>query len=487
MEKVNSRNGAIRSVLFFFLLYLLYLYIDNYNTKYIDDVLLIKILCVSLISLVLFVFRDESKEYLKGNWISLPLFFLIGYLPTCFQYYLRYAFDTKIDLALGYGLYNSVINKSAIISVIGLVCFLLGYLIPPKIKSYSSPSTFYPTKGLQIIACFLFTIYIIFIPKDYFAGNNSYYSNVGSIGGVATYTQRFYIYTNIAVITLTSWNCLVRTVTHNVSLSIKEYIKEYNPIFLAIMFLYLGLNIMSGDRGCIFNTIIPLIVGYMLATRKKIKFLTIVILGAIAVVAFYFLGYFRAMDSDLSVTSRYQEATSIMSQQNLWDLTGELATVIRAQHALFMYVEDHGFMYFPPLIYAILGIIPGAGLIYTTLTGTDQESIVSGLITTNYMGADHGMGTTCVGDLYISFGVLTVIIFMILLGYLFRVAANKTASFSMWGSLVFLYFLVSSPGLARETVFMLFRGCVFLMIIVYLNIKVFSKQTSKYYENHLSD
>jgi oligosaccharide repeat unit polymerase len=458
------------------MIYLVSLYISFYNSKHIDDALLFKILFVSLISIVLFLFREEDQEYLKGNRISLPLFFLIGYLPTCLQYYLRYIFDNSIDLALGYELSMSVINKSAIVSAIGLLCFLFGYLMPTKVHHNNTPSTTYPTKELQIIAILLFVVYIIFIPKDYFMGNNTYYSNEGSIGVIATYSARFCAFANTAVIALSSWNGLVKTLNQGKSLSLKDYTKEYRPLFLITMFIYLGLNIMSGDRGCIFSTIIPFAVGFMLATRKKIKLGTIMILGVVAIASFYFLGYFRAMDTSLSVTDRYQEATSIMSNQNLWDVTGELAVVIRAQHALFMYVEDHGFMYFTPLIYSLLGIIPGAGFIFTTLIGQNQDTLVSAKIATNYMGADHGMGTTCVGDWYISFGVVTVIIFMVLLGYVYRIVANKTASFSMWGSLVFMYFLVTSPGIARETVFMLFRNCVFLMIIVYFNNRLFTKQ-----------
>lgn len=479
---MGKRNSIIRFVYIIFLIYLIILYANFYDSKHIDDILLFKILLVSLVAIVLFIFREEKHEYLNGNRLSLPLFFLIGYLPTCLQYYLRYILDNSIDLALGYGLSMSVINKSAIISAIGLLCFLYGYLIPSRINIRNSlkDNSIYPTKELQFLSIIVFVIYMIFIPKDYFAGNNSYYSNVGSISFIALLSSRLYVFFNIAVIALSSWNCSVKTIVEGGYTSFRDYLKSYKPSFLIVMFLYLVLNIMSGDRGCIFNTIIPLVIGFMIATRKKIKMLTMVVLGAIGIISLYFLGYFRAMDSSLSVANRYQEATDIMSNQNLWDITNELAVVIRAQHALFMYVEDHGFMYFTPLIYSLLGIIPGAGFLFTTITGKNPDTIVSAQIATNYLGADHGMGTTCVGDLYISFGVISVIVFMVLLGYIYRLAADKTASYSMWGSLIFLYLLMTSPGIARETVFGLFRNCVFLMLIVYLNNKCFVKQKRRY-------
>lgn len=459
-------------ILFFevvILLCLLYRYISLPNQF--DFYHLQTTLIIAGIALFLYMFKSESFPPLKGQYLTLSLIFLLGFIPTMFQYYFLFALGDVEDISLSYYLDYSIVNKSATLSAIALVSYLIGNM------SYKQQYTiernhrnkFYSSKLIQFISIAFFVIFFVTIDKSYFRGNYGEIVNTKGLGYVTSYAQMYMQMFIMGSISIVTWRYSIQNGQSKTSFI--KYVKQYNVLFLIVIIVYSILVLMSGDRGPILRTLFLFIIGYLLIIERKIKLSEILILGSIAVFFFFFLGFFRATDYGLGFTERIDIAIDMINNKNtalLFSSTDEFARIIRSQHAILMYVEEFGFKYITPILYSIIGLIPGLGFLFTSFFGLNQDDIKSTTIATDFMNSDHGMGTTCVADLYLSFGVITVVAFMFFLGYMFRKievkAYTKNHKFIYWLSYIVLMGISVSIG--RGSAITPFRTIIYTFIFV---------------------
>lgn len=445
----------------------------QFSIEYMNNVMIL-----SGIGLICFILKNEPYKFMKGQNLTLSLLFLFGLIITCFQVYAMYLYGTLKDLSLGYYLDYSIVPISITISSMGLISYFLGFMTyklkEDKINCKTINVKTYSTLLIQFCSVMCFIIFFLTIDKSYFKGNYGEIMNSGGIGRIPEIFQEFYLRLVSASIIVVSWNLHVKK---NVNLTFWQYLSKYNVIFIVVMVIYSCLVVLSGDRGPLFSTVLLLFFSYIVLCRKKIGLIKVISFIVIGLFAMLFLNYLRALDYSLSFSNRFDEVfvRMIDSDSILLSFTNELAVIVRAQHALIMYVDKFDFIYFHGIVYPLLGLIPGLGMIYTNLLNIRQEDIVSPYIATNFMNSDHGMGTTCIGDLYLSFGIVSVIFFMFILGFLFRkielsVYKNNSTKFIWW--LSYINLISVSVGIGRGTVFGVFRTIIFSLILIVIIDKI---------------
>ncbi|MBQ8769590.1 MAG: O-antigen polysaccharide polymerase Wzy [Bacteroides sp.] len=465
------KNSAIKLILFCILIYLLYNYAVLPYTW--DSSAIIEPLVLALFAFVIYFLRDERQVGLKGQAMTLSLPFLLGFIPTCMLLYILYSFDITTDLAQGYSLDYSVVTHSAYLSTIGFVSYLLGNVTcttPYRIRKEKKEircNTVLP----QRIAIVLFLIFFIFMDKRYFLGGYHELSNTkGALSPIAVQAQVFLKYLIAASIITTSWN--IYNSPERKDLTIKKYFLKFSFSFRWMVIIYTILVIMSGDRDPLLTTLFLTAFSYILVKGIKIGTAKVAVLIILAAGLFWFLGYFRNTDFSSGLSSRLSYTFEKMSTSELgiWDIFDEYTRIIRTQHTLISYANQGHFLPIHGIVYPILGLIPGLGFLYTTILGIDQIDIVSSHIAKSAMDADHGMGTTCIADLYIIWGVTSVVIFMFLFGYITkkieRSVYQENISFFLWCA--YLALLTEMVYVCRSNVFGCFRVMMYIFIIVYL-------------------
>ena len=436
-----------------------------YSFRSIDIQHILRVLILVFISLIIFVTRDRSELNYGGQRLTITFLFLLGLVITCFQEYFRFVIGD-----LGYELSSVIVDKSISLSSIGLTSFIIGELWITKNRIINKPKRTYSTGLIQSLAVLFFVLFLAFTDASYFRGGYSRIMNSGGIGIIPTYAQNFYQYCVIGAISLVTWN--FKIVNQGEKLNFIKYIRLYKPLFVISIIIYCILIILSGDRGPLLRTALVFFIGYIIAANKIVngKKLLLLLVGGVSIM--FFLGALRLTDVSQGWGNRFNEASGIIegNESLLFSSTNELAVVIRAQHAIMMYVDQYGFVGFHALFYPIIGIVPGLGLLYETIFGIKQEKIISAYVATNYMGADHGMGTTCLADLYLSYGIVPVILFMFFLGMFLRNIEYRVFSgnSTLPGWVCFFALMGAAIGIGRASAIAPFRDILYILLFIFL-------------------
>ena len=223
---MNIGNNIIRFLLIIILINLFYLY---YSVGYsnVSIPLLKKVLTLALLGFLLYISKKEKVLSLRKQYLTLSAVFLIGFIPTCFQYYFMYVIGVVPDLSLGYFLNTNVVNRSAILSGIGLISYFLGNIHDFSTKRsfiYNTNIYILKSTGIQNCAVVLFFIYLFFMPLEYFRGNYGNTNISQNIPMIALFATQFFAYFVIASVSIVSFNLW----TNKVRLSFKDYCKCYN-------------------------------------------------------------------------------------------------------------------------------------------------------------------------------------------------------------------------------------------------------------------
>lgn len=240
-----------------------------YSFRDIDIQHILRVLILVLISLIIFITRDRSELNYGGQRLTITFLFLLGLVITCFQEYFRFVIGDLTDLSLGYELSSGIVDKSILLSSIGLISFIIGELWITKNRIINKHKRTYSTGLIQSLAVLFFVLFLAFIDTSYFQGGYSRIMNSGGIGLIPTYAQNFYQYCVIGAISLVTWNFKIEN--RGEKLNIKKYISLYKPLFVISIILYCILVILSGDRGPLLRTALVFFVGYIIAANKIVN------------------------------------------------------------------------------------------------------------------------------------------------------------------------------------------------------------------------
>ena len=389
---------------------------------------LILILIAAVIAFFFFIINcNYSIRDSTSHSIRIAYIFLLGYFIVFFQRYL--------DLIAGLCspnnsfLFNSsdTIIRTAALSFIGLIAFILGYI---SYKSYGN----YAQKNIKIIETstlkglsLIFTIIFVALNgADFIAGSYSQASIESRQGTVAAYSQVICQAFYLATLTLEIYQ-------NKPCLSFWQFLKQLGVRFNLALLIYVSLVLVSGDRGPIIQVGLMLIASYVIKVRPHVNLIAIIFICIIGAYALTLMGIARTQDKSDSFITRMELSSNhkieTYSAPSLIPITGELSNSVRCTHTAVANVPSrHPFFYGSFQLRDLCRIIPFSNALTSYIFDTDsryQNSAMFITILRNGRFYTSGEGSTVVADLYLSFGMPGVLIGLFLFGRLVKHVETK--------------------------------------------------------------
>lgn len=460
------RNNLIVFIYLCLLLLVVPMYIIDIEV-YSKAKLSMVILLVSIVLVLFLLFRKEKATELKRNYFRPVFLFLIGYVIVHFQ--------KNVDLLLGlvtenqqfYFPYNGVICKAAILALIGLICFCIGYMSCKSrfktkfIVGNACRSTYY----LSILSVILLIVFIRYAGVDYIIGGYG----EKNLEGLAAYSSLLLNVVLYSIMILKSYNVYIA------KSSIVQYLKMYEKPFYVSFCLYIAVIIMSGDRGPMISLILAFVLNYFLVTRRKMKIVSLLICALVGGTVISLLGVARKFSA---VSDSFSEKMLIASQirmepTSFLPMTEELAGSTRCLNYALAYVPDeHPYLNGQFFAKNILSIMPFNSSVTNSIFDSRFRYKGSASFITWIEQGDHpnsGVGTTCIADLYLDFGLIGVMFFMLLFGMIFRfleIQLFVVRTPSLWIYSVGFYLMTCSLYLSRSSFFLGIRSIVWMYVII---------------------
>ncbi len=474
--------------IFYFICIIFFIISLNIAPNYLDGShLIINLFGVLVMTTIFLLFNNKELKY---NFFRHSIFFVFGYLVVHFQKFLDYSLDlTNFDIK--YFVSPNAASKSICISSIGLASFFWGYFIYDKIEINKSKNNnkeykYLPSSKPFVILSFIFLI--LFISTV----NPLYLTGLYGMEGMGIKAGRFFNVLGFLINTvfiIQIWN-LKKTGN---KISLLKYIFSYGWFFNLTILIFIICVFISGDRGPIITFMLLYFGGYFYLNNSKLKFSYFIILLISSAFIFSLLGSSRSYSLDIS----YNERIKMAYNDNFWEksnttttLTYELSNSVRCLNYAVDYIDKNGDYKFGNYqLQYILTTIPG----YNTLWKYIDEDYQKTGSMKNFSSADYityldqgdnpslGLGTTCVADLYLDFGILGVIIGLGIFGYFIKKCENDLLKnninlFSLTISLIYLSFAfyISRGVILSQLRISIVIYCIisiYVLIVNILNIK----------------
>lgn len=263
----------------------------------------------------------------------------------------------------------------------------------------------------------------------------------------------------------------------------------YHPVFRDIALwgtiaLYLIVNFLVGNRGDPLYVAMAIFVSYSFFVRKvSTRFFISAIIAGMAI--FFVVGQARVSYGDTgsneSMLSRVKDVHRDDYDGGVLMYAKELIINNRSLFVLVDYGDEKGLNYGQSWLLNIYSIVPFLQTIMLKLTGIPSELLASVNLTTYLeFGRDDpdafGMGTNLIGDIYICFGMIGIVFFMALLGYVVRIS-YRSSRFSSSAALVYICFFVFSVYYPRASYLEPIRLIVWSFIMYKLTFKRIPNKT----------
>lgn len=396
--------------------------------SYYSEPLLLYTLAIGAGGGVLFIFSafiDPVKE-LRRQYIRPIYMFLLGYIIVFFQGYVDLYLGNLNPNSFFFFINPGLINQGALLSVIGLIMLFIGYLTGRKrVKKRTENSSliYLPIKGLVYVLTVFNLLNIALNATQMLSGEYSQEAIENNAGTIGSYAQLLFYVVYLGVIVIHAINCRVSGIG-----SIWTFLRKLGPLFYINLFVYLGLVMLSGDRGPILTMSLTMLAAITIGTQSRLKFVTLVLAVLIGATFISILGVVRKMDANLSFGERMSKAFEDDSvnerYQSIVPATAELSTSVRTLHLALDHVPTHhNYLFGLFQIREALKVIPFAAGFFDPLFPSHFRYRHSAFFITWVDKGDNytvGTGSSINADLYLSFGEIGVVLFLFLLGRLFR-------------------------------------------------------------------
>lgn len=248
-------------------------------------------------------------------------------------------------------------------------------------------------------------------------------------------------------------------------------------ITLVITYLYIG------DRGPVF-TILLIILGSYIICYKKLSIIRIISIAIISFILLLFIGLTRGGDSSIKtigIMGAIDFVTEIVSSQafnsGFWFLLDDFSGRYIEINCGYKYVQDYGYLYplkIFPIIFSPLPLFPTA-LSYI-IYGKSFMELSSGVAINQTLFADRDgwMGSHCVIDAYMSWGVLGVTIIFFIIGYVHSILSKHYKDNLLYTSL-YITLISCSLYMPRAVIYENYRvlSWTFIFFLIYVRVSKF--------------
>jgi oligosaccharide repeat unit polymerase len=437
------------------------------------------LIVVIVSSLLFFMFSKENEPSLKGQFFKNSSFFLLGYCIVHFQYYFDYVLGNA-TLSNSYIWINtSVVVKAMVLSIIGMLCFFMGYFtfkntLKNTLKKNNEKQT--GVQLLLILALISLVVFLLTVNPLYLAGQYG----AEDMGISATYAILIF---SLLVYAIIIQNCRNMIVSGYIPSNFKEYAKLQGYFLISLIGIYLLLVMLSGDRGPIITFGICFVSGYFIVTKRKLNIkygIPFILAGAFFMTL---LGEIRKSDKDLGFSSKFKE---VINQDNIYNepsfipQTQELAGSVRTLHATLDYIpEKHDFLYGRFQFQQISVVIPFFNFFLQSIFKDHHAKYAgsSSFVTWINQGdfPTSGDGTSCIVDFYFDFGLMGVIIGMFFFGYFTRFLEINMFSYYIIPSVIVhvlgVVYLSNAIYISRSSVLFDMRSVIWIFAVLFINKK----------------
>ncbi|TGY01721.1 O-antigen polymerase [Bacteroides muris (ex Afrizal et al. 2022)] len=388
MKQLIANNKRIIFVIIF--VYSLLLYFNapiRYN--YIFDVT-----CMfSYFVFVLFFFACKQEQ----NYMDFDTLFFIAYFFVMFFYpVFLYPVDPERFWIFKFKFDEDLISQATSLSLLGISSYMLGSVFynPKKILEESV------YKKINTIPLFFISIVSLFL----FIALGGYQELVGMYAGEGKMQSGLYNY--FFLLSYVSIFCMIIAWFYNSYGLSQDSIRwqSFPKLQVIYIILFLLLLLYSGSRGKIIN--IGLItLGLYSYLYKPFTLKQVILLSFIGILMMFFIVLYRSNWGENHETYADVVMDLVLNNRNLYE-------------ALEI-VEREGLTYGRSMLAYILGVIPFLQGIVFSIFNIDPDTTNSAMIITkSILGttSETGTGTTIISDIYLSFDVVGVIFFMLILG-----------------------------------------------------------------------
>lgn len=390
-----------------------------------------------LVSSIYLLWRNCKDTFIKFEFFFTIAFFFANYAYPLIYYPINPYFSL---FTLPFN--EDYICKAVALSTIGITFFNCG-IIDSSFKEKRIDSSL----KLNVHKFPIYILFVLFLPQLY---------KLAAAHAYSTEFERSLI--NVLLIYMIYYYLFVKfnNINNRKISTFKSSILTDPIIWLVV--IYVLLFLLIGSRTIPLRIVLLFMILYdrFISVISKKYTIAILLGGALCLT---FVGVVReGMEFDFS------------DLNSIWDIGTDLTINNRSLYVLMEYAEQHGYTYGRSMLMGVLCIIPFMQSIFLRITGMDALEITSaGIVTTEYFHRNDpelfGLGTNIIGDLYVSFGVIGVIILMFILGRILKYLNKKAYKGNVLSVLLYACIFLDVIYMPRSTYLTCTRTLVWVWFI----------------------
>lgn len=419
-----------------------------------------KMYSLEYVSFLMVLFLLQTVVFIKCNnfdkYINFHTIFLISFFVSVFLYPV---FIYPKGITFIQGVIDSQINKGTALCQLTISAYMLGAMPRGSITHKKIEVAFQYIRLPQL----LYNLYLLFVTlsiMDYMYYIGKTYSEVERNGPLSSMV---YIIYSVCVLLNSSNN-------RKEIQTILDFYK-LNRKYMIPIALYVGILLAIGVRSLVLEVLLSSLAVLILFVRRiNSKFILTCGLG---IIALFFVLMMVRNGGDIST---YYSITS-SDIPFFFYIVSDLICICRPLYAGLEYVSSYGLLHgasFVPQLFAPIPLMPT--FIASFLYGKNSMQLTTQYILSDYSGTvgiddSYFIGTQCVVDLYMNFGLILCVIGFYLFGSFMRYIVMKRNN-SISYSYTYLVMLSCSVFLVRDALYSPFRSIIWgLLLIVILKPK----------------
>lgn len=406
-----------------------------------------------LVSIVLFLFFKKKKNYFDFDILFLTTSFFAFFAYPALIYPINPSYFFVFDIIFD----HNVISQATALALLGLVIYMTGSLFYSPSKNKNVSIGFYPLKRYTLIICILFSLFLLLGGYTYY--HDAYSGNKPSENGI-------FVYINVLLITflLVSVDMLYCNLIYKDTSKLQpRYV--YKPLLILIV-IYVITILSTGSRTVPLQVVLAIIGLYTIYYKNLSlnKTLIIIIIGVFILAT---LSYTRSGNGKI---------------ENIYDAFIDIIVVNRNTFAAIEYVNNNGYTLGGSMLSYLLQPIPfGQSIVFNLFNLDPNYTSSANLLTTEALGSirSMGLGTNIIADIYLSFGVIGVIIFMYFAGW-FVAKSKYLALYRMDYMIIYTILMANSVFLVRAEFFYCLQEIIWSLIVFYFTKPLFIKRIKRF-------
>lgn len=398
----------------------------------------------ALMSLSLYIYFKAKKKanYLEFDTIFILVYCLVGF-STTFVYNDELLFKAVF---LGFPVEEDYINISNLLFLIGLQSYLIGSL--REIPIQNNTQTEHKIIKTYILSIAIFILCVAFVAS----GGITYYKSVYDTSldsegpGISKHILLLLVSASITAIATEFYNKKICT----------SY--RLNPFLISLIIFVVLLLLWAGNRTAASQLLLPMICLYTILFRN-VSFKCFFGLAFVGIFLMWGVQNLRSNEG-------FNLTSPIL-------MISDLTIPARTTYSALDYSEENGYTYGKSMSMGVIGVIP----FIPSLVSDNEGLTPSAELLTDYTFDVYktpkqfqiGLGTTIIGDIFLSFGLIGVVLLMFLLGYLVNRYTVRSLSLNYYSMVILGGLLANAIFLVRASYTHPVRYILWALFIAYLN------------------